>query len=76
MKLGVPVANQDLSEVYGNSKKAAGEGIALVTFSRIAMACPGMGKFFKVIEKIKEISMIYFLDSSFDSRPDDRFGKA
>jgi hypothetical protein len=60
LKLGVPVANQDLSEVYGNSKKAAGEGIALVTFSRIAMACPGMGEFFKVIEKVKEISIIFF----------------
>jgi tricarboxylate carrier len=42
LKLGVPVANQDGTEIYGNSVTAAAEGIGLVTFSRIAMACPGM----------------------------------
>jgi hypothetical protein len=37
---GVPVAD-DNGVVYGNSVKAAQEGIAQVTLSRIFMACPG-----------------------------------
>ncbi|XP_047110404.1 sideroflexin-1 [Schistocerca piceifrons] len=41
LREGVPVADQDGKRI-GNSKVAAQYGIAAVTFSRIAMATPGM----------------------------------
>ena len=40
LQTGVPVSDEN-GVVYGNSVKAAQEGIAQVTLSRIFMACPG-----------------------------------
>jgi len=45
LKEGVEVADED-GNVYGTSVKAAQQGIAAVTFSRVSMACPAMVRVF------------------------------
>ena len=48
LQTGVPVSDEN-GVVYGNSVKAAQEGIAQVTLSRIFMACPGKLYFLSVL---------------------------
>jgi len=53
---GVPVFTED-GERIGDSKKAAKKGIALVVFSRIAMACPGMAIPPLIMQKLEDGTM-------------------
>jgi Sideroflexins len=64
---GVPVSD-DNGVVYGNSVKAAQEGIAQVTLSRIFMACPGKLKinwFSRPLTNIFRFSHRNGIDASF-----------